>query len=97
MFKKDNFFIGIIIGIITPFVVYLIVHFGLFLAENILQKQELMNTLSKQILSIVPNLLIFRYYFVKLKFEKTGRSILLATFIIVILCFLIDRGTNINL
>ncbi len=97
MFKKDVLFIGVIIGIITPFVVYLIVHFGLYLAENILQKQELLDTLSKQILSIVPNLLIFRYYFVKLKFEKTGRGMLLATFVIIILCFLIDRGTSINL
>jgi hypothetical protein len=87
--KQDNFILGIIIGTITPWIpfgiLYLIIYiistfYGVFFVTP--------STL--QLLSIVINVFIMRYYLVTLKFDKTGRGVLFVTFIYIIAYFVND-------
>lgn len=77
IFKKDYFSFGLVIGSLLPTLLF----FGLnFLFENYFEKVFIeLNTI--YVLSIVFNFLIFRYYMVNIEMEKTGRGVLLATFI----------------
>ena len=89
LFKRDTFFIGILIGIILPALFYLVI---ILIDMGIVQ---LFNThmLAKQeylyLLSIAINLFAIKYYFVNLQYDKTGRGILLVTFTLAIIYFVL--------
>lgn len=87
MFKKDSWTLGVLIGVILPLVVYI-------LAISILSRYGYVDGLIYTIRPKVPaliavaaNLFPFRYYMINKKFDKTGRGILLITFLLVILVF----------
>lgn len=87
MIKKDNYIFGAVAGLLIPAAM-----FGLILLVNFLfiRVGFVYNYLDRKIhllISITVNLLPIRYYFVNLKFDKTGRGILLITFILFILFF----------
>jgi hypothetical protein len=91
MLKKDKFILGIVIGLILPAAVFgllsLVAHFiptGTTWARPF-EADRL------PILSLVINVIPIRRYFVTYKFEKTGRGVLLATFILMALFFLYNR------
>lgn len=90
-FKRDSIWLGILIGIILPVLTY----FLIYLILNIVGGEH--QTFRKStiyLLSIFINLAPFRYYIVKLKFDKTGRGILLDTFVMAIIYFIfyLDLG-----
>lgn len=89
LFIRDNYLLGILLGIILPKVFYLL----LYLMDmavlavfdvHMLQKQEYLI-----LLSITINLFSIKYYFVNLKYDKTGRGVLLITFVMVLGYFLL--------
>lgn len=86
-FKKDSLFTGIFIGIILPALFYGalygidIVVFKSFNTHIVARPQYL------YLLSLVANLFPIKYYFVNQKREKTGRGVLLVTFVFGILYF----------
>ena len=86
-FKKDSFLTGIAIGIILPTLFYGalygidVIVFNL-LGSHIVAKPEYL-----YLLSIVANLFPIKYYFVNKKSDKTGRGVLLITFIFGMLYF----------
>lgn len=84
-FKRDHLLLGIGLGLIIPVVFYFIIGFlaDVFTSKNAPALQE--STI--QLLAIVVNLLPFRYYLVKLKADKTGRGVLLATFLYALVYF----------
>lgn len=91
MFKKDKLLLGIIIGVIAPAFVY-----GIILLINFILVQTEVTHIylgkkSHIVLSIAGNLLPIRYYFVNVRLDKTGRGILLITFILIILFFAFER------
>ena len=79
-FQKDQFFLGILLGLVLPAIFYLALYlldmvvFSIF-QTHMLDKQEYL-----YLLSLAINLLAIKYYFVNLKYDKTGRGILLITF-----------------
>ena len=84
--RRDSLPMGLFIGFICPAVLFGILyaivvivqqHTGALNIEKMVQKLIL--------LSVVPNVLILRYYLVKLKYDLTGRGILLVTFAIAML------------
>ncbi len=79
--NRDSFPFGVILGAVTP-ALFLGV---LFLINFLIEKWIVYGTFIKFntliLVSITLDLIIMRYYFVKLKFDKTGRGILLVTFI----------------
>jgi hypothetical protein len=85
--KKDNFILGAALGLLIPGVI-----FGLILLINyILVQTGMVHVyLDRKIhvlISLTGNLLPIRYYFVSLKYDKTGRGVLLITFILFMLFF----------
>ena len=91
MFKKDSFWLGISIGIVTPLLFY-----GVLVLVNILLASIFGNDFeirqnTKMLLSIFINLVPIRIYFVSWKLDKTGRGILLITFALMVLFFIVIK------
>ena len=86
-FKKDHIIFGSALGLFIPVFI-----FGLILLINyfLIQAGMVQVYLDRKIdllIGITGNLVPIRYYFVNLKFEKTGRGVLLVTFILFISFF----------
>jgi hypothetical protein len=82
MLKKDSMILGIFLGALIPVVAFGIIYGINILISKIFTNGYLIFTLPTVfVLSIFVNVLIFRYYMLKLKKDYTGRGILLATFV----------------
>ncbi|HPY80545.1 MAG TPA: hypothetical protein PK548_01760 [Bacteroidales bacterium] len=86
--RRDSLWMGLILGLALPAVVFGIIC-GilslLFYASTKMHGLSIFDVISVQkliLLSVVPNLFLLRYYLLKLKFDLTGRGILTITFII---------------
>lgn len=88
MFKKDSYILGIILAIVSPAAAYGLLYLLMMILEAMVNKGSLLNEKSLVLLSLVPNLIILRFYFVTFKLEKTGRGVLLITFGLIILFFI---------
>ena len=79
--RRDNMWMGILLGIVLPLLLFGILYGILYLVE--LKTGKIGNITIQKILllSIFPNLFTLRYYLLKLKYDLTGRGILLATFL----------------
>ena len=87
-FRRDSIWLGITIGSVFPAVLFVIL-FSLskmFAPEG---KEYLVKLSTVLLVSIFPNLFSLRYYLVKLKYDRTGRGILLDTFLFAIAYFVI--------
>lgn len=83
MLKKDNWALGVIMGLLLPLIVYGII-FTIVRTYGVVDEIRgiyMMKQSTMQLIGIFSNLFTFRYYMVNLKYDKTGRGILLATFI----------------
>lgn len=88
MLKKDSWILGIALGILMPLLSYAIMYYAnIFISEKVFDKPPVFRDLTLRVLAVVSNILVFRYYMVKLKYDYTGRGILLVTFITVIIFF----------
>ena len=86
-FKKDSHILGGLIGLFLPVFVYLLLVLIVYVVKTVFGVETSSYLGAMRLVSIAVNLLPLRYYFVKLKFELTGRGILLVTFIYVIVYF----------
>lgn len=87
MLEKDNYIFGSMIGIFFP-----VIFFGFIYGINyillILGVAKFYLDLQTHLLiSLAANLLPIRYYFVNLKYDKTGRGVLLFTFLLILVFF----------
>lgn len=88
MFKKDSWILGIALGLIVPAAMYgLLKLLVLALGDRALDVYFLREE-ALRLLSIAANLVLFRYYMVSLKFDKTGRGILIVFFLLVLAFFI---------
>ena len=84
--RKDSMLLGIVLGVCLPAICFGI----LFTISTVFapQDKEYLIKLSNIILiSVFSNLFTIRYYLLKLKYDKTGRGILLVTFVFAIAYF----------
>jgi hypothetical protein len=83
MLKKDNWALGIIMGLVVPLIVYgiILTIVRTYGVVDEIRGIYMMKPSTMQLIGIFSNLFTFRYYMVNLKYDKTGRGILLATFI----------------
>lgn len=79
MLKKDNWWLGIALGILLPIVLYAIVMLILKQWGTIAEGVYVLKPSTIKLLALFSNLISFRYYMVNLKYDKTGRGILLTT------------------
>ncbi|HNW67369.1 MAG TPA: hypothetical protein PKK66_00760 [Bacteroidales bacterium] len=87
--RRDSLWMGLIMGIAFPAILFGII-FGIIVLILAVsgKNMNVFDMVSAQkiiLLSIIPNVFILRYYLLKLKFDLTGRGILLITFVIGIL------------
>ncbi len=86
--RRDSWLMGILLGSIVPAltfgVVYGLVALVLFLFGKPMDTLSLDLVKKFILLSIVPSVFVMRYYLLKLKYDLTGRGILLVTFVIAI-------------
>ncbi|MCD4735474.1 MAG: hypothetical protein K8R53_05490 [Bacteroidales bacterium] len=96
MFKKDHYILGLIIGIFVPAILSgLILLVNYFLVLTGISKLYL-DLQTHILMSIFGNLFPIRYYFVNLKFDKTGRGILIVTFVLTILFFIVNKHFGVS-
>lgn len=92
--RRDSLWMGLFIGIIVPAILYGVIYGLIALGLTCTGKPvDVLNLVSSQkiiLLSIVPNVFILRYYLLKLKFDLTGKGILMVTFIIGILFAILE-------
>jgi hypothetical protein len=87
MLKKDHIIFGILIGLVIPVLFYALILLINFILVNAKVVEIYLNKEAHVLLGITGNLIPIRYYFVNLKLDKTGRGLLLVTFILIILFF----------
>jgi len=78
LLKKDSFILGIAAGTILPLVIYAILY---FVADSFKILPHLKDS-SLQLIAIFINMFLLRYYLLKVKYDKTGRGVMLATFVL---------------
>jgi uncharacterized membrane protein len=86
-FQQDKMWLGILLGLGIPAIVYGILFsvMSLFTAQS--GNPSLIKDSTLQLVSIFTNLVTMRYYLLKLKFDYSGRGILLSTMILAIVYF----------
>ena len=90
-YRKDDLVFGFVAGLIVPLILFggiFGLHLLLIRTFSIL---PLLNLKKMILISLIPNILLFRYYMLKLKFESSGKGILAVTVIIVLLFFIIFK------
>jgi cytochrome bd-type quinol oxidase subunit 2 len=86
--RRDSMGLGIIIGILFPGILFgILLTLSTFFAPE--GKDYLIKLPTLILVSVLPNLFTLRYYLIKLKYDRTGRGILLTTFVFAILYFFI--------
>jgi len=90
MLQKDHYVFGLAIGFLTPVVLFLVI-LGMNWFLLVIGVAEFYLDLQTHVfISLFGNLLPIRYYFVNLKYDKTGRGVLVITFVVVLLFFALD-------
>jgi membrane protease YdiL (CAAX protease family) len=82
--KKDSFILGIILGLVVPVIFFFLI--------TLLNGQLLDNAMGQNtimLISIVLNVFVFRYYLLNDKKDKTGRGVLISTFVYTIIFFIL--------
>ena len=86
--RRDSWMMGILLGILVPALTFGVLYGLVYVVLSAFGKPlDILNLdLIKKfiLLSIVPSVFVIRYYLLKLKFDLTGRGILLMTFLIAI-------------
>lgn len=79
--RRDSIGMGIAMGIIVPGILFGILYAVLVILQHHNPALPMKTLIPKIILiSIIPSLFILRYYLLKLKYDRTGRGIVIATF-----------------
>lgn len=85
MLKKDNFFVGLLLAIIIFFVLYSVIN----LFTDYAYFSQNRDSLWVYIISLIPNLILSRFMLVKNNLESTGRGVMFATLIGIVLVMFI--------
>ena len=86
-FKRDNIILGIAMGAILPWIFYGIIVCIDMLVRSMFRMYVMITPSTMQLLALVVNVFVMRQYLVKLKYDKTGRGVLLLTFVYIIAYF----------
>jgi heme A synthase len=84
---NDRFIFGVVVGVLSPLLVFgliALVNYSLFTMGTVHHYLDLMTHI---LVSFTANVVLIRIFFVNLKFDKTGRGVLLITFLMVIVLF----------
>ena len=91
MLKKDNMALGALIGLVLPGLCYGLLSLAAMLVETGTAWTRPFETDRMMMLALIINVIPLRIYFVTYKFDKTGRGVLLVTFLLMVFYFLFIR------
>ncbi|MDR0207501.1 MAG: hypothetical protein LBI45_09640 [Bacteroidales bacterium] len=83
--RQDSFWMGLILGLLIPAIIFGLFEFIIYFLPHQIRDSNVFTLQRLILISIIPNVLLLRYYLLKLKYDLTGRGILAVTFIIGIL------------
>lgn len=89
--KKDQLIIGILLGLVLPVLFYGLLWMIDQLVYTTLGSHMVAYTKYLYLLSTLINLYPIRVYLVNLKMEKSGKGVLLVSFLMIILYFLLSN------
>lgn len=87
LMKKDSNLVGILVGLLLPVIFFGILFFLNVMIVQLFDLDMFMRDATMKLLAIAINVLPIRYYFVKLKYDQSGRGVLLVTFVYVVVYF----------
>ncbi len=87
MLQRDHFLFGSLIGIFFPLIILGIIYGINYLLIIIGVAHFYMDLQTAVLVSLGANMVSIRYYFVNLKYDKTGRGVLFFTFVMILLFF----------
>ncbi len=87
MLNKDSWVLGLLIGILLPVLIYIPVILSFATYGHVEGIVYAIRPKVPALIAIAANLFALRYYMVNRKYDKTGRGILLITFIYVVMMF----------
>lgn len=96
-FRKDSYILGAALGIIVPAVLFGIIY-GVFAfvmnahPDILLNNPGIVKSLVPKfiLIAMIPSVFILRHYLLNLKYDKTGRGILLATFALAVVFVIVQ-------
>jgi hypothetical protein len=91
---NDKISLGLILGLIIPIPFALLFAVILRLIQvnfYILGRTRIADML---LLGLAVNLIVMRYYIVKLKFEKTGKALMVITVLMILMFFIFLKNSN---
>ena len=91
MLKRDNIAFGALIGLVLPGLLYGLLRLISLMVETGSIWTRPFESDRMMMLAIVINLIPIRVYFVSYKFDKTGKGVLLVTFLLMVAYFLYKR------
>ena len=91
MLKKDNIAFGALVGLVLPALFYGLLSLIALLVETGTVWTRPFETDRMPLLALIINVIPLRLYFVTYKFEKSGRGVLLVTFLLMVIYFLFIR------
>lgn len=92
--KTDKISLGITLGLIVPVPAALVFALLLRLVQNYLHFFAAVRDMDMLLMGFAVNLIIMRYYIVKLKFETTGKSLMVLTVIMILLFLIFLKNSN---
>ena len=92
--NNDKISLGIILGLIIPIPAALLFLVLLRLVQVYLHGFTTVRDTDIMLLGLAANLLVMRYYLIKRKFEKTGKSLLVLTVLLIILFLIFLKNSS---
>ncbi|MFP4064904.1 MAG: hypothetical protein ACLFN2_01620 [Bacteroidales bacterium] len=87
MLNKDRWTLGIVIGLVLPMLVYALALLILKQYGHVEGLVYLPRPRVPGLIGVASNLFPFRFFMVNKKFDRTGRGILVVTFVMTLLVF----------
>lgn len=85
--------LGIVIGLVLPvFIYYLFEAINIYSSRELFNKPVIFSKSTSQLIALFMNVIVFRIYMLRLEFDRTGRGILLSTFIYAFIFFYINKS-----
>ncbi|MBN2173327.1 MAG: hypothetical protein JW731_04305 [Bacteroidales bacterium] len=87
MLNKDHYIFGLAIGLLVPTLLFAVILLMNYILIQLGIAKFYFDLQTHILVSFFGNLLPIRFYFVNLTYDKTGRGVLLVTFLLVLVFF----------
>jgi hypothetical protein len=91
MLKRDNIALGVLIGLVLPGLFYGLLSLVAHFVETGTAWTRPFESDRMMLLALIINVFPIKLYFITYKFDKTGRGVLLVTFLLMVSYFLFIR------